>query len=242
MLAHVFIPCLVDQFRPKTGEATVRILESLGIEVDYTPEQVCCGQPFFKSGYLDQCRRLARKTILNFSGNHAVVAPSGSCVRMIREYYPKIFKDDPEWGKRAQDLSARTYELSEFLVRILGVTDCHASFAGKITFHDSCQVKSGLGIFKEPRELLENVAGLELVEMKRSDECCGFGGIFSAKFPHLSEAIARDKIENALATGAEVITGCEISCLIHLEGYARKMGARIRTLHLADILANGKGA
>jgi L-lactate dehydrogenase complex protein LldE len=239
MRAHVFIPCLVDQFRPETGQATVRLLEALGVRVDYTPEQVCCGQPFFKSGYLEQCRQLARKTILNFRDNRPVIAPSGSCVRMIREHYKDLFRDDPFWAKRARNLSERVYELSEFLVRVLGVTDCGSNFSGKITFHDSCQVKRGLGIYQEPRTLLGNVPGLELVEMRRSDECCGFGGIFSAKYPHLAEAIALDKIESALATGAEIISGCEISCLIHLEGYARKTGARIRTVHLADILANG---
>jgi len=239
MQAHVFIPCLVDQVRPQTGFATLRLLNYLGVRTLYTPSQVCCGQPFYKSGYLKEARRLARKTILNFRGGLPVIAPSGSCVRMIRDYYEGLFADDPVWRNRAADLAGRVYELSEFLVRVLKVEEIPSRFSGRVTFHDSCQVKRGLGIFEEPRLLLTHIPGVELEEMKRSDECCGFGGIFSAKYPHIAEAIARDKIGNAAATGAGVLSGCEISCLIHLEGCARATGTRIRTLHLAEILASG---
>ncbi len=239
MRVHLFIPCLVDQFRPQAGVGALKILKSLGIRVEYTPEQVCCGQPFYKSGRIKEARMLARKTMYNFRDGRPVVSPSGSCVGMIRRHYEELFPDDPKLIKRSRDLAARTYEFSEFLVRVLGVTDLGASFDGSVTFHDSCQVKRSLGVFQEPRDLLLRVTGLDFREMARSDECCGFGGVFSAKHPRIAGAIARDKLENALATGASIITGCEISCLLHLERQARIMGAPIRTLHLTEILAGG---
>lgn len=213
------------------------MLESLGIQVDYTPEQTCCGQPFYKSGRTREAKRLARKTLDNYRDGRPVVSPSGSCVRMIRHDYETLFAGDRDLEERARDLAARTYELSEFLVGVVGATDVGASFSGRVTFHDSCQVDRGLGIREEPRRLLGRVAGLELLEMNRAGECCGFGGVFSAKHPEVAGAIARDKLENALATGASWITGCEISCLLHLERQARALGAPIRTLHLAEILA-----
>jgi L-lactate dehydrogenase complex protein LldE len=242
MRVHLFIPCLIDQFRPEAGEAALSVLESLDLQVDYTPEQICCGQPFFTAGRLDASRRLARKTLSNFRDGQIVVAPSGSCVRMIRHHYQELFQGDPVWEKRAQELAGRVYELSEFLVRVLGCEDLGASFPEKVTFHDSCQVRRGLGIFKEPRALLGRVKGLELVEMNRPGECCGFGGVFSAKFPHIAEAIVMDKIQDAVSTGAGIVSGCEISCLLHIERHARATGAPIRTLHLAEILASGLGS
>ncbi len=239
MRVHLFIPCLVDQFRPQAASAALRVLESLQLDVDYTPLEICCGQPFYKSGYTREARRLAVRTLQCYADGQPVVSPSGSCVRMIRHHYETLFAEDPPLLERSRDLAARTHELSEFLVRVLGVTGLGAKFPERVTVHDSCQVRRGLGIWKEPRALLEEVAGLELLEMARSDECCGFGGIFSAKHPEIAAAIARDKIEHALAAGASVITGCEISCLLHLERQARRLKAPVRTLHLAEILAKG---
>lgn len=239
MRVHLFIPCLVDQFRPQAGLGAQRILRSLGIRVDYTPEQICCGQPFYKSGRIKEARMLARKTLQNYRDGRPVVSPSGSCVLMIRRHYEELFPNEPHLLRRSRHLAARIYEFSEFLVRVLGVTDLGASFNGKVTLHDSCQVRRGLGVFQEPRALLSRVTDLDFREMARSDECCGFGGIFSAKYPRIAEAIARDKIENALAAGASIVTGCEISCLLHLERQARRMGATIRTLHLTEILDGG---
>jgi len=237
MRIHLFIPCLVDQFRPSAAWSTFRVLESLGIDAAYTPEQVCCGQPFFKAGHMKEARLLARKTLLHFQDGRPVVSPSGSCVRMVREHYRELFEADSVEARQAQDLSDRTYELSEFLVRMLGVTDLGSAFRGRVTVHDSCQVRRGLGIWKEPRALLERVNDLELVEMERSGECCGFGGVFSTLHPEVAGAIARDKIENALAAGASVITGCEISCLMHIGGTMKQKGLPIKALHLADVLA-----
>jgi len=239
MRVHLFIPCLVDQFRPSAAQGTLRVLQVLGIDAAYTPEQVCCGQPFFKAGHVKEARRLARKTLLHFRDGRPVVSPSGSCVRMVREHYLELFEADSLESRHARDLAGRTYELSEFLVRVLGVTHLGSTFNGRVTVHDSCQVRRGLGIWKEPRALLDKVTGLERVEMDRSGECCGFGGVFSTRHPEVAGAIARDKIERALETGAGVVTGCEISCLLHIEQQARNMGAPLRTLHLAEILASG---
>lgn len=240
MRVHLFIPCLVDQFRPMVGLGAFRILESLGVHVDYTPDQTCCGQPFYKSGRTKEARKLAKTTLNNYRDGRPVVSPSGSCVHMIRFHYEELFRDDPMLLDKTRDLAERTYELSEFLVKILGVTDLGATFSGDVVFHDSCQTKRGLGVFQEPRALLARVSNLELREMARSDDCCGFGGVFSLRHPRLAQAIARDKIKNALAAGASVISGCEISCLLHLERQAGRMGAPIRTLHIAEILAGGK--
>jgi len=237
MRVHLFIPCLVDQFRPEAGLGALQVLESLGLDVDYTSEQTCCGQPFYKSGRSREAKRLARRTLHSYRDGRPVVSPSGSCVRMIRHDYETLFDGDRDMLERARDLASRTYELSEFLVRVAGEIDLGASFPGKVTFHDSCQVRRGLGIREEPRRLLGRVAGLELIEMNRAGDCCGFGGVFSAKHPEIAGAIARDKLENAVATGAPWITGCEISCLLHLERQARALGVPVRTLHLAEILA-----
>ncbi len=239
MRVYLFIPCLVDQFRPQVGLGALKILRSLDIQADYTPEQVCCGQPFYKSGRMKEARMMARRTLKNYRDGRPVVSPSGSCVNMIRRHYEELFRDEPRLLSRSRELASRTYEFSEFLVRILNLTDLNAYFKGKVTLHDSCQVRRGLGVFQEPRALLANVTGLDFREMARSDECCGFGGVFSAKYPRIAAAIARDKIENALATGAAIITGCEISCLLHLERQAGCMGAPIRTMHLTEILAGG---
>jgi L-lactate dehydrogenase complex protein LldE len=239
MRIHLFIPCLVDQFRPQAGMGTLKILRSLGIDADYTPDQVCCGQPFYKSGRVKEARLLAGKTIWNFRKESPVVSPSGSCVLMIRRHYQELFAEEPGALERARELASRTYELSEFLVRVLHTTDLGASFSGSVTLHDSCQVRRGLGIHEEPRALLRRVRGLEFREMARPDRCCGFGGVFSAKNPGVAAAIARDKIDSVLASGASIVTGCEISCLLHLERQARSAGAPVQTLHLAEILAGG---
>ncbi len=239
MRASLFIPCLIDQFHPKVGENVVRVLEKVGVEVHYTDEQICCGQPFFKAGYWEKTLPLAKRTIWAFRDADIVVAPSGSCVNMIRSHYAELFRDDPTWLDRAKELSQKIYEFSEFLIRIARVEDVGATYRGKVTYHDSCQVLRGLNVSSEPRLLLKKVKGLELVEMERSDLCCGFGGVFSFQFPHIAKAMVEEKVKNILVSGAEVVVGCEISCLMHIGGYARHQDMPIQALHLADILAHG---
>ena len=239
MRASLFIPCLVDQFHPKVGENVVRVLKKIGVSVDYTDEQICCGQPFFKSGWWKKTLPLAKNTIRAFKGAKAVVAPSGSCVNTIRNHYVELFRDDPIWLEQAQELSRKTYEFSEFLIHVIQVEDVGAAYKGKVTYHDSCQVLRGLGISSEPRQLLRKVRGLELIEMEDSDVCCGFGGLFSMKFPHIAQAMVAEKVKNIIATGAEAVVGCEMSCLMHIGGYLGHQGLQVRAVHLADILAQG---
>ncbi|MFC1884471.1 (Fe-S)-binding protein [Thermodesulfobacteriota bacterium] len=239
MRVHLFIPCLIDQFHPETGVNVVRILEKTGAEVIYPENQICCGQPFFKSGHWKKAVPLAKNTIKAFENSEFVVGPSGSCVKMIKHHYMELFSHDHQWLGRAEELSSRIYEFSEFLVKIGGATDLGALFKKRVTYHDSCQVARGLGIRSEPRVLLRNVKDLEFVEMENSDFCCGFGGIFSFRSPHIADAIVAQKVYHIQESGAEIVTGCEISCLMHIDSYCRRNKIAVRAVHLADILASG---
>lgn len=239
MQVSLFIPCLVDQFQPRTAANMVRVLKSLGLQPDYSKKQTCCGQPFFKAGYWKKAVPLAQNIIEIFRDAEFVIAPSGSCVNMIRSGYLQLFQNNPAWLPAARQLSQKVFEFSEFLIHILQVEKLGALFEARVTYHDSCQVNRALGISAEPRRLLKNVQGLEFVEMDQSDICCGFGGIFAFKFPRVAASMVAEKVENIVASGAEVVTGCEISCLMHIDGYIRKMGIPVRAMHLADILAQG---
>jgi L-lactate dehydrogenase complex protein LldE len=230
---------MIDQFRPETGVNVVRILEKTGAEVIYHEDQICCGQPFFKSGHWKKALPLAQNTIEAFENAEFVVGPSGSCVKMIKHHYGELFAKNPRWLEKAQDLTGKIYEFSEFLVKVAGIAEIGASFHKRVTYHDSCQVARGLGIRSEPRVLLRNVKGLEFVEMENSEFCCGFGGIFSLRSPHIADAIVAQKVDHILETGAEVVTGCEISCLMHIDNYCRRNKIALRAIHLADILASG---
>ena len=237
MRVKMFVPCLVDQFHPNVASSTLHILKRIGASVTYADGVICCGQPFFKAGYWKKTLPLARKTIRALQDAEFVVSPSGSCVHMIRHHYLELFKESPVWLQRAKRLSQRIYELSEFLVNAAGIEDLGASFCGKVTYHDSCQVLRGLGISQEPRRLLHKVQGLELVEMKDPDRCCGIGGTFSFKYPHIASAIGEDKVKNIVAAGVKTVVGCEISCLMHMGGLLKKKGIPVRTCHIAEILA-----
>jgi len=239
MRVTLFIPCLIDQFHPQVGKNVVRILKKLGVEVDYTDEHTCCGQPFFNAGYWKKAIPLAKKTIKAFRNANIVIAPSGSCVAMMRKHYMELFSDSPVWLDQAQELSEKTYEFSEFLIHVIQVDDLGTCYKGKVTYHDSCQVLRGLGISSEPRQLIRKVRNLEFVEMERPDLCCGFGGFFSFKFPHIAEAMVEEKVKNIRATGVEAVVGYEISCLMNIGGYLKHRGIPVRALHLADLLAHG---
>ncbi len=197
------ITCLGDVFFPDVGIATVRLLRRLGVEVDFPQAQTCCGQPHFNSGYHDDARMIARHTIQAFAGDRLIVTPSGSCAAMVKLEYPKLFEDDLIWHGRAEDLARRTHELSDFLVNVLKVDDVGARFSGKVTYHMACHLR-GLGIGDEPLRLLQNVKDLHYVALERSDECCGFGGSFSVRFPQISGAMVRDKVDFIEKTGADV--------------------------------------
>ncbi|MER7112205.1 (Fe-S)-binding protein [Streptomyces sp. NPDC000229] len=229
MRVALFVTCVNDAVYPATGIATVRLLERLGVEVDFPAAQTCCGQPQFNTGYRRETERLARRTARAFEGYEYVVTPSGSCAAMVREHYA---------GLGEPGLGPRTYELTEFLVDVLGVTDVGAYFPHRVTYHPSCHGLRLLGLGERPRRLLAAVRGLELVELPGAEECCGFGGTFAVKNPAVSVAMGRDKVRSAVATGAEVLCGADNSCLMHISGVLRREGERVRAVHIADILAS----
>ncbi|ATZ23316.1 (Fe-S)-binding protein [Streptomyces lavendulae] len=243
MRAALFVTCVNDALYPRTGIAVVRLLERLGVEVDFPAAQSCCGQPQYNTGYRRESEPLLRRTAEAFAGYDHVVTPSGSCAAMIREQYPRIGRKAAEEGRGstlaalADDLVPRVRELTEFLVDVLGVTDVGAYFPHTVTYHPSCHGLRSLGLGDRPRRLLAAVKGLELVELPGAAECCGFGGTFALKNPDVSAAMGADKIRAARATGAEVLCGADNSCLAHLDGTLRRAGEPLRTLHLAEILA-----
>jgi L-lactate dehydrogenase complex protein LldE len=234
----LFIQCLVDAVWPHVAEAMVRVLEGLGLELDCPTEQTCCGQPAFNSGYRQEARVAARRFIQIFEQAGTIVSPSGSCVHMVRHNYPELFKDAPRWRKRAEHIAAHTYEFTEFLVDVLKVENVGASYPGRATYHDSCHLLRGLRVQEQPRRLLRQVAGLELVEMKNSDYCCGFGGAFSIKYPDISAAMVNEKVDHIVRSGADTVVGCDTGCLLNIAGAISRRALPIKTMHIAEILAH----
>ncbi|HSL39623.1 MAG TPA: (Fe-S)-binding protein [Desulforhopalus sp.] len=238
----LFIQCLVDSMFPEVGEAMLAIFDRLGIPCLYPAGQTCCGQPAFNSGYRREAAAAARHFITIFEEAEVIVCPSGSCVHMVRHAYPLLFADQPEMADRARAVGEKTFELTQYLVDELGLDDVGARYPGTITYHDSCHLSRGLGIFTQPRRLLDKVDGLELIEMADSDTCCGFGGTFSVNYPEISTAMVDAKIDNILATGAEAVVGCDISCLMNILGRLSRRGEQVKVLHIAQILAGaGQG-
>lgn len=251
MRVALFVTCVNDALYPRTGIAVVRLLERLGVDVDFPAAQSCCGQPQYNTGYRRETEPLLRRTAAAFAGHAYVVTPSGSCAAMLREHYPRIGRRAEREGRgtgladAARSLAPRVYELTEFLVDVLGVTDVGAYFPHTVTYHPSCHGLRGLGLGDRPRRLLAAVRGLRLVELPGAEECCGFGGTFAVKNPDVSAAMGADKIAAAAATGAEVLCGADNSCLAHLDGLLRRAdappgtpaGSPPRALHLAEILA-----
>lgn len=216
----------------------VKVLEKAGCTVAYNTNQTCCGQPAFNAGFWDDAKAVCAKFIKDFSGPDYVVAPSASCVGFVRNYYPKLF-DNSSQHNAVKDLQKRTFEFSEFLVNVLNVDRFGASLHTKATYHDSCAGLRECRIKEEPRRLLSQVEGLELVEMNDVETCCGFGGTFAVKFEPISIGMADQKAVNAQQAGAECIISTDLSCLMHLDGYIRKKGMPLQTMHLADVLASG---
>ena len=238
MRVALFVTCLVDLMRPRIGFATIRLLEATGCEVVVPETQTCCGQPAFSGGDRASAIMLAKKVIAEFEGHDYVVAPSGSCADHIRNEYPGLLADERAWQARAVALAARVFELSEFLVNVVGMKAVPGNFRGSVTYHDSCAGLRHLGIKEQPRQLLAQLAGVELREMEAAEECCGFGGAFSVKFGEVSAAIAERKCAKAQATGADAIVGGDLGCLLNIEGKLRRMGDETtRVLHIAEVLA-----
>lgn len=236
MNVQLFIPCFVDQLYPQTAFNMVKVLEKAGCQVKYNTNQTCCGQPAFNAGFWNDAKEVCAKFISDFNGTDYIVAPSASCVGFVRNYYPKLF-DDSSFRNDVKDLQKRTFEFSEFLVNVLKVEDVGAVLEAKATYHDSCAGLRECKIKEEPRKLLENVKGLELLEMQDVETCCGFGGTFAVKFEPISISMADQKVNNALATGAEYIISTDLSCLMHIDGYIQHKKLSIKTLHIADVLA-----
>lgn len=238
MEVDLFVPCFIDQLYPQTAFNTVKILEKAGLKVHYNPKQTCCGQASYNSGFWNETRDVAAKFLRDFSTGRPVVSPSASCTGFVRNYYPDLFKGSKH-EKECVGLKSRFFELTDFLVNHLNFMDFGATFEAKVTYHDACAALREYGIKEEPRKLLAKVKGLELIEMPGNDICCGFGGTFSVKNEPISTAMAQQKTNNALSTGAGYIVSTEASCLMHLEGYIKKHKLPIQTMHIADVLASG---
>lgn len=216
----------------------VRVLEKLGCTVSYNPKQTCCGQPGFNAGYWNEAREVGKKFIKDFSGEEYIVGPSGSCTGYVRNYYDRLFENSAEHNVSRQ-VSKRIFEFTEFLTEILKVENVGASFEGKATYHDACGALRECGIKNGPRRLLQHVKGLELVEMKECETCCGFGGTFAVKFEPISVGMAQTKVQSALQTGAQYMITTDVSCMMHMQGYINENQLPIQTKHIADVLANG---
>ncbi|MFC4058612.1 (Fe-S)-binding protein [Planomonospora corallina] len=239
MRIALFITCFNDTMFPETGKAVVRLLERLGCTADFPAGQTCCGQMHFNTGYQRACVPLVRRFAEVFAGYDAVVTPSGSCAAMAREHHPRVaaISGDPDLPA-VVETAPRVYELSEFLVDVLGVTDVGAYFPHRVTYHPTCHSLRMLRVGDRPLALLRAVRGIDLVELPEADQCCGFGGTFAVKNPDTSVAMCADKVRRVLDTGAEVLCAGDNSCLMHIGGALSRLRTGVRTLHLAEILAS----
>jgi L-lactate dehydrogenase complex protein LldE len=234
---QLFITCLIDSFYPQTGEAVVDIFQRLGIGVEFAPDQTCCGQPNFNAGLRAEARAIAEHTIRVYENtSEDIVTPSGSCAHMFKHGYPELFQDDPIWLPRAQTLAARVHEFTEYLVDKLGVTDLGARWDGVLTYHPSCHSLHAMNIDRQPRALLANVRGAQVVELPHADECCGFGGVMSIEHPELSAEWLKRKISNLESTQSPTLVITDAGCLMHIAGGLHRQKKDQRVLHIAEIL------
>jgi len=236
MKVALMITCLGDVLRPGVGQATVQLLRRLGHEVEFPESQTCCGQPMFNSGFTELARSQAKHTIGVFEEAEAVVTPSGSCAAMVKVEFPHLLEDDREWSPRSQALAAKTFEFTDFLVNQLGVTDVGAKFHGKVAYHFACHLRM-LGLGNEPRQLIESVEGATFVPLQRQQQCCGFGGSFSVRYPEISGAMVDDKMTCVLQTGADALVSTDAGCLMNIGGRMHRAGYGLEVLHIAELLA-----
>ncbi len=233
----LFATCLVDAMRPNIGFAAAKLLSDAGVHVVVPDGQTCCGQPALNSGALDDARKVARTLIDAFTGYDFVIVPSGSCAGTVVAHYSELFKDDKKWKIAADELAKRTYELTTFLVDIMGADIGDVSYDGVVTYHDSCSGLRELGIKDQPRKLLAGVSGLELIEMSEANVCCGFGGLFSIKLGEISTAIVDKKTDNIIATPADTLLGGDLGCLMNMSGRLSRRGENVKVYHIAEVLA-----
>ncbi len=233
----LFVTCLVDLMRPSVGFAAVKLLEEAGCAVTVPAAQTCCGQPAYNSGDDEDARAIARRVIAAFEGFDYVVAPSGSCAGTIKVHYPQLFAGDADMAGRAEDLARRTHELTSFLNDIMQVTDSAAEYQAKVTYHDTCSGLRELAIKTAPRALLGRVKGLELAESEDAETCCGFGGTFCVKYPDISGRMVDAKADDVIASGAGLLLGGDLGCLLNIAGRLKRRGAAVRVRHVAEVLA-----
>jgi L-lactate dehydrogenase complex protein LldE len=233
----LFVTCLVDLFRPTIGFAAVKLIEDAGCDVAAPRSQTCCGQPAYNSGDRRDTIAIAKQVITAFAPFDYVVAPSGSCAGMIKEHYPLLFAGDREWRPRAEALSAKTFELLSFLVDVRGMSEVDATFAGTVTYHDSCSGLRELGVREQPRRLLQSVAGLQLKELKDAHVCCGFGGTFCIKYADISNAIVEEKTAAIAASGAATLLAGDLGCLMNMAGKLQRQDIPVHVRHVAEVLA-----
>ncbi|MDY8024466.1 (Fe-S)-binding protein [Paenibacillus polymyxa] len=238
MKVSLFITCLSDAIYPKVGEAMARLLARYGVQLDFPKVQTCCGQPSYNSGYWEETRAAAKTILKAFNDSDFVVSPSGSCTYMLH-HYPELFKDEPEWLDSARRLEQKTYEFTQFMVQVLGVTDVGASFPHTVTYHPSCHGTRLLGVKEEPMKLLGSVKGLQLVPLPFAEDCCGFGGTFAVKMPDISGAMVTEKVDHIRETEAEVLVGLDMACLMNIAGNLRYRKEPVRVMHLAELLYEG---
>lgn len=236
MKVSLFITCLADQCFPEVGVSTVRLLRRLGCDVDFPRAQTCCGQPMYNGGFTSEARSVARTMLDAFESAEYVVTPSGSCASMVHHGLPDLFAGEADLARRAQELAHKTFELSQFLVHVLGVEDVGARFPHRATYHAACHGARLLGAKDEPLRLLRNVKGLVLVPLARAEDCCGFGGLFAVKLPDISGAMAGEKADRVLETEAEYLVSTDMGCLAHIGGHLAQRGTPVPTLHLAQVL------
>lgn len=235
----LFATCMIDLFAPTIAESTVHVLEHLGYQVDFPPDQTCCGQPAANAGYVEDSAAVAKQFVRAFVDSSLIVTPSGSCAAFLRHRVPELLEDQPQWHQRALETVERVHEFSEFLVNVAGVTDIGAHLNTRVTYHTSCHMSRGLGIREAPVKLLKAVQGLEYVELGDAHQCCGFGGTFSIKMPDLAREIADDKIAQVMNGGADVLVSADPGCLMHLRGRMKKRGLAIEVKHIAELLDAG---
>lgn len=240
MKIELFIPCFIDQLFPQTAFNTAKVLEKAGCTVEYNPNQTCCGQPAFNAGFWDEAKETGSKFLNDFSEYHYIVSPSASCTGMVKNYYNDLFTNTTVHNK-CRAIQGNIHELSDFLVNVINRDYFGAELEGRAVYHDSCAGLRECKIKAEPRLLLSKVLGLEMVELKHNETCCGFGGTFAVKFDAISSAMAQQKVEYALEAGADYIISTDSSCLLHLQSYIDKNNISLQTMHLADVLASGWG-
>lgn len=239
MNVQIFIPCFIDQLYPQVGFNMVKVLEKAGCTITYNENQTCCGQAAYNAGFWGEAKDVCKKFLTDFEGTDYIVGPSASCVGFVRNYYKTLFTHSSLQQQQVSEIENRIFEFSEFLIKVLGVDDFGAILHAKATYHNSCAALRECHVKAEPKQLLGKVQGLEMIDMAENETCCGFGGTFAVKMEPISIAMGNNKIDNALATGAEVLISTDMSCLMHLDGIIKNRNANMQVMHLADVLASG---